>query len=62
MNLIKRIKLAEAKNLEFRVDVSNVLNHPNFGNPSVNINATTFGRITSATGARRFTTGLRLNF
>jgi hypothetical protein len=62
VDLIKRIRLTESKNVEVRVDAVNVLNHPNFGNPAVNMNATTFGRITTATGARRFTFNARLNF
>ena len=62
MNLIKRIRMTEAKDFEFRVDVVNILNHANFGNPNVNINSTNFGRITSASGARRFTFNARVNF
>jgi hypothetical protein len=44
------------------MDALNVLNHPNFGNPNLNINNATFGRITSATGSRSFVANLRLNF
>jgi hypothetical protein len=62
VNLIKRIKVAESKEVELRVDVVNVLNHPNFGNPTTNINSTTFGQITSATGSRIFTFNTRLSF
>jgi hypothetical protein len=62
MNLIKRVRLAETKEFEFRIDAVNVLNHPNFGLPNTNINDPSFGRITSATGNRRFTIGARLNF
>src|SRR5438105_4082240 len=65
VNLIKRVKIAETKEFEFRVDVSNVLNHPNFDNPDANINSTSFGRITAMAGNpgnRRFTLNLRLNF
>jgi len=62
MNLIKRIKIAESKEFEFRLDALSVLNHANFGNPDLNINSTTFGRITSATGNRTFVANLRLNF
>jgi hypothetical protein len=74
-NLIKRVRMTETKEFEFRVDVVNVLNHPVFGNPNLNINSTgtgtttgiagnnvSFGRITTATGNRRFTLGARLNF
>jgi hypothetical protein len=75
MNLLKRLRLSETKQLELGVNAVNVLNHPNFGNPNININSTgsgtttgttgtntPFGRITTATGARRFTMSARLNF
>lgn len=75
MNLVKRIRIAETKELEFRADAVNVLNHPNFGFPNLNINSTgngtaggiagnnvPFGRITTATGDRKITVGARLNF
>jgi hypothetical protein len=62
VDLIKRVRIAETKELEFRVDAVNVLNHPNFDNPTVNINSLDFGRITTATGNRRFVMNLRLNF
>jgi hypothetical protein len=64
MNMIKRFKLhSETTNFEFRIDAINILNHPNFGNPTVNINANnTFGRITTATGSRRFVINTRINF
>jgi hypothetical protein len=62
VNAIKRVRIAEDKALEFRVDVVNVLNHPNFGNPVVSIDSTSFGQITSATGSRRFTFNARVNF
>jgi hypothetical protein len=62
MNLIKRVRLAETKEFELRVDAVNVLNNPVFGNPDTNINSLSFGRITTASGNRRFTIGARLNF
>src|SRR5207244_1618164 len=62
MDLIKRVRITETKEFEFRVDAVNVLNHPNFGNPNLNIDSTSFGRITTATGNRRFLMNLRLNF
>ncbi len=75
MNLVKRLKIAENKEFEFRVDAINVLNHPNFGTPNLNINSTgtgtatgvngtnvAFGRITSAGGNRRFIINARVNF
>jgi hypothetical protein len=62
MNLSKRIQISETKNIEFRMDAINILNHPNWGAPNTNINSTSFGRITTATGSRTFTGNLRLNF
>ena len=53
MNLVKRIRIAETKELEFRVDAINLLNHTNFNSPDANINSTTFGRITSSFGDNR---------
>jgi hypothetical protein len=62
MNLSKRIRVSETKSVEFRVDATNVLNHPNWGTPNTNINSNTFGRITTATGNRSFTGNIRVNF
>ena len=62
MSLSKRIRISETKNFEFRMDALSILNHPNWGTPTTNINSPTFGRITSATGSRTFTGNLRLNF
>jgi hypothetical protein len=62
MNLSKRIMISETKSVELRMDAINVLNHPNWGTPNVNINSNTFGRITSATGNRSFTVNVRVDF
>jgi hypothetical protein len=62
MNLLKRVAVGENKEVEVRVDVVNVLNHPVFGNPNVDINSASFGRISTASEGRRFTIGARLNF
>jgi hypothetical protein len=62
MNLVKRVRISETRNFEFRMDVINILNTPRWGTPNMNINSTSFGRITSAGGNRSFTGNLRLNF
>jgi hypothetical protein len=74
VNVIKRVRITETKEFEFRVDAVNALNHPNFGyntgrdtqdNPfllNTNMNSPDFGRFTDAQGARRFTISGRLNF
>src|SRR5438093_13382773 len=48
-NVSKSIKLTESKSLQFRLDATDVLNHPEPLAPSLNItgtNATNFGLIT----------------
>jgi hypothetical protein len=64
MNMVKRFRIHETREFEFRVDAINVLNTPNFAAPNVAMNATgnAFGRITGAAGARRFVVNARVNF
>ena len=76
VNLVKRVRIAEKKELEIRVDAVNVMNNPrwNFLAGGTDMNNTNFGRLTAAdpTGGvsqsdfpvanRRFTFNARLNF
>ncbi len=73
VNLLKRIRLAERKELEIRVDAVSVMNNPRWNFVSTDINSTNFGRLTAGdpTGAnqadnpiagRRFSFTARLNF
>jgi hypothetical protein len=62
MNLVKRIRITEGKNLELRATALNVLNHPIWDNPNTDINSANFGRITGATGNRIMVIDLRFNF
>ena len=75
VNLVKRIKIAERKEFEIRVDAVNVMNNPrwSFIGGAADINNVNFGRLTAAdpTGSnqadnqvanRRFTFTARLNF
>lgn len=62
-SVIKRTRIKETKNLEFRADLFNFLNHPLFFVGDQNVNSTTFGRITSLNfGARVVQLALKLNF
>jgi hypothetical protein len=62
-NLIKRVKIAETKEFELRLDAVNILNHPVFGNPNTDINSVNFGVIgLPTTGNRTFTFATRVNF
>ncbi len=63
MNLLKRIRIDEQKTFMLRLDAVNVLNHPNWGNPMVNINNANFGLVALPTlGNRQFTFNLRLEY
>ncbi|HYR87127.1 MAG TPA: TonB-dependent receptor [Terriglobia bacterium] len=63
LNMVKRFRIHEAKEFEFRIDAINVLNTPNFSDPNMNMNGNgTFGQITGATGARIFVLNSRINF
>ena len=61
-DLQKRIQVAEAKSLTFRLDASNLLNHPTPGSPNLNINTGTFGQISSKTGNRTVQAQVRFEF
>jgi hypothetical protein len=63
MNLMKRVRIDEAKTFILRLDAVNVLNHPSWGNPNVMLNSTSFGLVAlPTTGNRQFTFNLRLEF
>jgi hypothetical protein len=60
---LKRTRITENTNLEFRAEIFNLFNTVNFDNPVTNINSANFGRITSITGRPRLMQfALRLNF
>jgi hypothetical protein len=61
-NIQKSIRIAESRNLTFRMDESNLLNHPTPANPNVNINAGTFGQIATKTGNRTVQALIRFDF
>ena len=47
--MLKRFPLGkEERYLQFRGEIFNTFNHPNFDNPSVTVSSSTFGKITSA--------------
>ena len=62
MALLKRVRIGESKTFTVRADAVNILNRPIWGNPNTNINSTTFGRITTATGNRTITFNARVDF
>jgi len=63
VNLVKRIRLAERKEFEIRLDAVSVMNNPSWSLISSDINDINFGRLTATNVAnRRFTFSTRLNF
>ena len=62
MALSKKVRIGENRLFTFRTDAINILNRPIWGNPNLNINSTTFGRITTATGNRTITFNARIDF
>jgi hypothetical protein len=61
-SITKTVRMSEGKTFSLRADAVNVLNKPQWGNPSTDINSTTFGRITTATGNRQVTLNARIDF
>lgn len=53
LSVVKNTKLNERMSVQLRAEAFDVLNHPNFGNPNLNIQSSSFGRITGT----RFPTG-----
>jgi len=58
----KTITITEKTKVTLRADIINLLNKPQWGNPTTDINSASFGRINSATGNRTVTFNLRIDF
>lgn len=58
----KSIRLAESKELQFRAEFFNILNHPNFHLPDSDIRSATFGEILEAQPARLTQLALKFVF
>jgi len=60
---LKRTRITENVNLEWRAEIFNLFNNVNFDNPVTSINSPNFGRITGIIGRPRLMQfALRLNF
>ncbi len=62
LNIIRNFAITEKVRLQLRADANSVTNTPQWGNPSLNINSTNFGQITSADGNRIVTVEARITF
>jgi hypothetical protein len=61
-SLVKNTHLTESVNLQFRAEVFNLFNHPNFNLPDNFLGSPTFGQITSARDPRHLQFGVKLLF
>lgn len=61
-SLARIFPIHESVDLQFRAEYFNVLNHTNLSDPSLNLSAATFGRITSANDPRIAQLALKLQF
>jgi hypothetical protein len=61
-SLMKNTKISERVSFQFRAEVFNLFNHPNFGLPDNFLGSPTFGRITSARDPRHIQFGAKLLF
>jgi Carboxypeptidase regulatory-like domain len=62
-SIFKAFRITERMNLQFRLDLFNTFNHPDFNPPSARVGSGSNGRVTStSTDPRRLQFGLRLFF
>jgi len=60
--LMRSFPVSETKRFEFRFEMFNALNHPNFGLPNTSMKSSQFGQITSAGDPRILQFGLKFYF
>ena len=60
--LFKTFRITERWNLEFRFEAFNAFNKTQLGSPDMNLQDSTFGKITSSSGQRNAQFSLRLHF
>jgi hypothetical protein len=59
--IARTVNITERTNVMFRMEVFNVFNHPEFGNPNVNFSSNLFGQITSISNTQPIGTGTSRN-
>ncbi|MCI0723747.1 MAG: TonB-dependent receptor [Acidobacteria bacterium] len=62
LSVVKNTQLVERLNMQFRFEMFNMANHPNFGLPNRNFDSAGFGQVTSASDPRLIQFGLKFLF
>jgi hypothetical protein len=62
LSLLKNFNVTESKIIQFRAEMFNITNTPQFGTPNRNASSVTFGEITTAQGERQVQFALRFMF
>jgi hypothetical protein len=62
LSLLKNFFFAEQKGFQFRLEMFNAFNHPDFGLPGATFGGPGFGVVSSARNGRNIQVGLRLVF
>ena len=61
LSLLKNTHVGEGKNLQFRAEVFNIANHPQFDQPNSDISSPQFGKIFATTQfSRQIQLGMKL--
>jgi hypothetical protein len=61
-SLTKNFRVSESQSFDFRAEVFNIMNHPNFGSPNTQWDTALFGVVTSALDSRQVQLGLKFIF
>ena len=59
LSVLRHFKVAERRDLQFRMELFNAFNHPTFGFPAASVGLATAGRVTTASTARQIQFGLK---
>ena len=62
ISIAKKINAGEDHYVQFRTELFNAFNHANFGPPDIRRDASTFGRILTASSGRIIQFGLKLYY
>jgi hypothetical protein len=61
-NVVRKFHVKERVSAEFRVEATNVTNHPHWGAPNATVGTPTFGQITAASNPRQAQVAARVTF